>query len=152
MVIEEGNIAPYFEGIDQNGSLVKLSDFIGKKVVLYFYPKDNTPGCTAESCDLRDNYEAFLAKGYVVVGVNIGSVASHKKFSDKYNLPFPLIADEDQKIVSDYGVWREKKLYGKSFMGIVRTTFIIDERGVVEKIFSKVDTKNHSNQIFDNHQ
>jgi peroxiredoxin Q/BCP len=146
--LKEGMKAPLFEGIDQNGNNVKLTDFSGKKVVLYFYPKDNTPGCTAEACNLRDNHELLLRKGFAVVGVSIDSEKSHKNFAGKYSLPFPLIADTTKKICSDYGIWKEKSLYGKTFLGIARTTFIIDEKGIIEKIISKVDTKAHSEQIF----
>jgi len=146
--LKEGMKAPMFEGIDQDGRTIKLSDFSGKKVVLYFYPKDNTPGCTAEACNLRDNHEVLLRKGFAVVGVSMDSEKSHKGFASKYSLPFPLIADTSRKILNDYGVYQEKKLYGKTFLGIVRTTFLIDEKGIIEKIISKVDTKNHSEQIF----
>jgi peroxiredoxin Q/BCP len=146
--LKEGMKAPEFEGVDQNGKKIRSGDFRGKKVVLYFYPKDNTPGCTAEACSLRDNYSDFLDKGFAVVGVSIDSEKSHQKFAGKYSLPFPLIADTSKKICTDYGVWKEKSLYGKSFLGIVRTTFIIDEKGVIEKIISKVETKTHSEQIF----
>jgi len=146
--LKEGMQAPPFEGIDQDGRLVRSSDFAGKKIVLYFYPKDNTPGCTAEACNLRDNYNSFLKKGFAVVGVSMDSEKSHKNFAQKYSLPFPLIADTSKKILNDYGVWREKSLYGKTFLGIVRTTFIIDEKGIIEKIISKVDTGKHSDQIF----
>jgi len=146
--LEEGMKAPSFEGPDQNGKNVKLSDFTGKKVVLYFYPKDDTPGCTAEACSLRDNYSSFLKKGFAVVGVSSDSEKSHKKFVVKYSLPFPLISDTSKKILTDYGVWQEKSMYGKKYMGIVRTTFIINEKGIIEKIISKVDTKSHSEQIF----
>lgn len=146
--LKEGMKAPLFEGIDQNGKNISLQQFSGKKVVLYFYPKDNTPGCTAEACNLRDNYELLLRKGFVVIGVSIDSEKSHKNFAGKYSLPFPLIADTSKKICTDYGVWREKSLYGKTFLGIVRTTFIIDEKGIIEKIISKVDTKAHTEQIF----
>lgn len=146
--LKEGMKAPLFEGIDQNGKNINLQQFSGKKVVLYFYPKDNTPGCTAEACNLRDNYESLLRKGFVVIGVSIDSEKSHKNFAGKYSLPFPLIADTSKKICTDYGVWREKSLYGKTFLGIVRTTFIIDEKGIIEKIISKVDTKAHTEQIF----
>jgi len=150
--IEEGMKAPSFEGVDQDGRNIKLSDFSGKKLVLYFYPKDNTSGCTAEACSLRDSYNDFLKKGFVVIGVSIDSEKSHKGFASKYSLPFPLIADTSKKIVNDYGVYREKKMYGKSFLGIVRTTFIIDGKGIIEKIISKVDTNNHSEQIFKMYQ
>ncbi len=146
--LKEGNRAPYFEGTDQNGKVIRLSDFSGKKLVLYFYPKDNTPGCTAEACNLRDNHQALLDQGFAVVGVSMDSEKSHKTFAEKYNLPFPLIADISRKILEDYGVYREKKMYGKSFLGIVRTTFIIDEQGIIEKIISKVETKTHAEQIF----
>jgi peroxiredoxin Q/BCP len=146
--LKEGMKAPLLEGIDQNGNNVKLTGFSGKKVVLYFYPKDNTPGCTAEACNLRDNHELLLRKGFAVVGVSIDSEKSHKNFAGKYSLPFPLIADTTKKICSDYGIWKEKSLYGKTFLGIARTTFIIDEKGIIEKIISKVDTKAHSEQIF----
>jgi peroxiredoxin Q/BCP len=150
--LKEGMTAPLFEGVDQNGLKIKLSDFLGKKVVLYFYPKDDTPGCTAEACSLRDNYNSFLNKGFVVLGVSIDSEKSHRKFAQKYSLPFPLIADISKKICTDYGVWKEKSLYGKTFLGIVRTTFIIDEKGVIENIISKVETKTHSEQIFNIHK
>jgi len=146
--LKEGMKAPSFEGIDQDGRTVKLSDFAGKKVVLYFYPKDNTPGCTAEACNLRDNYNALMEKGFAVVGVSMDNEKSHRNFAGKYLLPFPLIADTSKKILNDYGVWKEKSMYGKTFLGIVRTTFIIDEKGIIEKIVLKVETKSHSEQIF----
>ena len=130
-------------------TLSSLGDFTGKKVVLYFYPKDNTPGCTAEACNLRDNWESFLKEGFVVIGVSPDNEKSHKGFAKKFSLPFPLIADTSKKIVNDYGVWGEKKMYGKSFLGVIRTTFIIDEKGIIEKIISKVDTAAHTKQIFD---
>jgi len=146
--LKEGMKAPLFEGTDQDGKTIKLSDYTGKKVVLYFYPKDNTPGCTAEACNLRDNHKDLINKGFAVIGVSMDSEISHKGFASKYSLPFPLIADTSRKLLNDYGVYREKKLYGKSFLGIVRTTFIIDEKGIIEKIISKVDTNNHTEQIF----
>ena len=146
--LKEGMKAPYFEGTDQNGRLIRMSDYAGKKIVLYFYPKDNTPGCTAEACDLRDNYNSLLKEGFAVIGVSMDSEKSHKNFAEKYTLPFPLIADTAKKIINDYGVWKKKTLYGKSFLGIARTTFLIDEKGVIEKIISKVETKTHSSQIF----
>ena len=146
--LKEGSKAPIFEGIDQNGKTIKLTDFTGKKVILYFYPKDNTPGCTAEACNLRDNYDSLIKKGFVVIGVSPDSEKSHKGFAGKYSLPFPLIADTSKKIMNDYGVWGEKKMYGKSYMGVLRTTFIIDEKGIIEKIIEKVDTAGHTEQIF----
>jgi thioredoxin-dependent peroxiredoxin len=146
--LKEGVKAPSFEGVDQEGNIIKLSDFSGRKVVLYFYPKDNTPGCTAEACNLRDNHQSLLKKGFAVIGVSMDSEKSHKGFASKHSLPFPLIADTSRKILNDYGVYREKKLYGKSFLGIVRQTFVIDEKGIIENIISQVDTKNHSEQIF----
>jgi peroxiredoxin Q/BCP len=147
--LKEGMKAPGFEGIDQNGNTIKLSDFKGKKVVLYFYPKDNTPGCTAEACNLRDNWDSFSGKGFTVIGVSPDNEKSHKGFAGKYSLPFPLIADTSKTILNDYGVWGEKKMYGRSFMGVIRTTFIIDEKGIIEKIITKVDTSGHTKQIFD---
>ena len=147
--LKEGMKAPWFEGIDQNGRELKLGDFSGKKVVLYFYPKDNTPGCTAEACSLRDNYDLLLKNGFAIVGVSMDNEKSHKGFADKYSLPFPLIADTSKKILNDYGVWQEKKMYGKSYMGIVRTTFIINEQGLIENVISKVETKDHAGQILD---
>ncbi len=146
-ILSVGNKAPDFSGFNQNGELVSLSGFAGKKLILYFYPKDNTPGCTAEACNLNDNYQMWLAKGYEVVGVSPDKVASHKKFADKFNFGFNLIADPDTKILQDYGVWGEKSMYGKKYMGVLRTTFVIDENGVIEQIFDKVDTKDHTNQI-----
>ena len=146
--LKEGMPAPAFEGTDQDGKPVKMSDFKGEKIVLYFYPKDNTSGCTAEACNLRDNYSSFLKKGFAVIGVSADSEKSHKNFAEKYSLPFTLISDTSHKILNDYGVWQEKKMYGRSYFGIVRTTFIIDETGKIEKIIAKVDTKTHSDQIF----
>lgn len=146
--LKEGVKAPWFKGIDQNGNEVTLDDFSGKKLVLYFYSKDNTPGCTAEACNLRDNFDPLLKKGFAIVGVSPDSEKSHKGFAAKYSLPFPLIADTSKKILNDYGVWGEKKLYGKSFFGVIRTTFVIDEKGIIEKIVAKVDTASHTEQIF----
>lgn len=147
--LKEGSIAPVFEGTDQNGSLVSLDDFIGKKIILYFYPKDDTPGCTAQACNLRDNYHELLEKGFQVIGISTDSSKSHKKFENKYKLPFPLIADEDKKIVGLFGVWGEKKFMGKTFIGTHRTTFLIDEEGKIKKIITKPDTKNQTQQILD---
>ena len=149
MKLKIGNKAPDFQGINQNGETISLSDFLGKKVILYFYPKDNTSGCTAEACSLRDKNAYFLSKGFVVIGVSADSEKSHNNFAEKYQLPFNLIADTERKIIDDYGVWGEKKNYGKTYMGLMRTTFIISEEGVIEKIFPKVDTKNHAEQIID---
>ncbi|HEX2969643.1 MAG TPA: thioredoxin-dependent thiol peroxidase [Bacteroidales bacterium] len=146
--LKEGMKAPDFTGIDQSGHEIRLTDFAGKKLVLYFYPKDNTPGCTAEACNLRDNYKDLLARGFAVIGISADSEKSHKGFADKYSLPFPLIADTTKKIMNDYGVFGEKKLYGKIFPGIHRTTFIIDENGIIGKIIEKVRTSDHTNQIF----
>jgi peroxiredoxin Q/BCP len=146
-MIQEGQKAPEFSAVNQNGEMISLSQFKGKKLVLYFYPKDNTPGCTAESCNLNDNYAYWQSKGYEVVGISPDSVASHKKFEEKFGFQFNLIADTEKQILQAYGVWGEKKNYGKSYMGVLRTTFIIDENGLVEKVFSKVDTKNHTEQI-----
>ncbi len=147
MALQIGDKAPVFEAKNQDGKVIKLSDFRGKKIVLYFYPKDSTPACTAQACSLRDNYEAFLAKGYVVLGVSIDNEKSHKKFADKYQLPFPLLADTEHHIVEAYGVWGEKMLYGKKYMGTIRTTFVIDEHGNIQEIISKIDTKNHAEQV-----
>lgn len=147
MSLKEGDKAPAFEGIDQDGNPIKLSDFSGKKLVLYFYPKDNTPGCTAQACNLRDNYQALLDAGYVVVGISSDSPKKHTNFINKFELPFPLIADEDKSIHEQFGTWVEKQMYGRKYMGTARTTFIIDENGVIEEIISKVKTKEHANQI-----
>ena len=147
MVLQIGDPAPAFATTDQNGNAVELADFQGKKVVLYFYPKDDTPGCTAQACSLRDSYDAMLARGYVVLGVSVDDEKSHKKFANKYNLPFPLLADTNHALVEAYGVWVEKSMYGKTYMGTARTTFVIDERGVIQEIISKIDTKNHAEQV-----
>jgi peroxiredoxin Q/BCP len=144
--IKEGNKAPDFTALDQNGEKVKLSFFKGKKnVILYFYPKDMTPGCTTQACDFRDQQKRF--KATVILGVSIDSQERHQKFIEKYDLPFKLLADTDKKVVEKYGVWQEKKLYGKIFMGIVRTTFLIDKNGTVRKIFPKVKVKNHIEEV-----
>ena len=147
MHIEIGQKAPAFMGINQKGEEIQLSHFLGRKVVLYFYPKDNTPGCTAQACNLKDNYAQLLAAGYVVLGVSPDSVKSHVKFIEKFNLPFDLLADESHEIAELYGVWVEKSMYGRTYMGIARTTFIINEGGNIEEIIQKVDTKNHSAQL-----
>ena len=142
-----GDQAPKINAIDQNGSTITLDQYRGKKVVLYFYPKDMTSGCTAQACNLSDNYNDLISKGYDVIGVSCDSVKRHQKFIEKYNLPFNLISDEDKKVVNDYGVWQLKKFMGREYMGIVRTTFIIDENGKIEDVISKVNTKEHYSQI-----
>ncbi len=145
--LKSGDKAPEFTSVDQNGKPIKLSDYKEKKLILYFYPKDNTSGCTAEACSLRDGYEQLGNLGYEVVGVSPDSEKSHQNFIKKYELPFRLIADSDQTVANLYGVWAEKKMYGRSYMGILRTTFLIDEKGVVTHIISKVNTSDHVNQI-----
>jgi len=149
MKLEIGKKAPEFKGVDQNGNVISMDDFKGNNLILYFYPKDNTPGCTAESCDLRDNYEMWLSKGYKVVGVSPDSQQSHLKFIAKFDLPFPLISDTEKVIIKAYGAWGLKKMYGKEYEGLIRTTFVINENGVIEYIFSKVKTKEHSKQILE---
>lgn len=147
MSLKAGDKAPEFQVKDQNGNLVKLSDYKGKKVVLYFYPKDNTPGCTAEACNLKDNHQALKKAGYEVIGVSKDDEKSHQKFIEKYELPFILLADTELDIHGKYGTWVEKSMYGKKYMGTARVTFLIDEAGVIEKIIEKVKTKDHSAQI-----
>ena len=142
-----GDKAPAFVANDQNGLPVSLKDFKGQKVALYFYPKDDTPGCTAQACNLRDNFSELSDKGIVVLGVSVDEVKKHKKFEDKYKLPFRLVADEEKTIVADYGLWGEKKIMGKTYMGTSRVTFLIDEKGKIVHMIEKVDTKNHSAQI-----
>lgn len=146
-MIKIGDKMPDFEVVDQNGKMVKSQDLLGKKTIIYFYPKDNTSGCTAEACNLRDNYEAMIAKGYNVIGVSKDSAASHKKFAEKYQLPFTLLADTSTEMIQAFGAWGEKSLYGKKYMGTLRTTFIFDENGILTEIIEKVDTKNHAAQI-----
>ena len=149
-MLEKNQLAPDFSAPDQNNKIINLSEYRNNKnVVLYFYPKDNTPGCTAEACNLRDNYSELTGKGFEVIGVSADSEKSHLNFISKYELPFRLISDVDKKVLQDYDAWGEKKMYGKSYMGILRKTFIIDESGKIEKIFEKVDTKQHSKQIFE---
>ena len=150
--MEIGEKLPEYLGKDQDGKEIKLSDFAGKKLVLYVYPKDMTPGCTNEACNLRDNYERFLAKGYAVVGVSIQSAESHKKFIAKYNLPFPLIADTDKTLVTELGAYGEKKMYGKTTMGTIRTTFVADENGIITEVLRarQVKVKEHAAQIIGN--
>lgn len=145
--LKEGDIAPVFTGTDQNNESISLSDYKGKKVILYFYPKDNTPGCTAESCNLNDNYAELTEKGFDVIGVSPDSAEKHLKFIAKYNFNFKLVADTEREILQLYNAWGEKKLYGKTYMGVLRTTYIIDENGIIVKIFKKVKTKDHYNQI-----
>ncbi len=145
--LKEGDPAPAFEARDQNGEKVSLEDFRGKKVVLYFYPKDMTPGCTAEACDLADHYRDLLDQGYEVLGVSPDDEKSHRRFIDKHELPFDLLADPDKKILQAYGVWGEKKFMGKTTTGVHRTTFIIDEKGKIERVIKKVKTKEHAGQI-----
>jgi thioredoxin-dependent peroxiredoxin len=145
--LKEGSKAPAFKGVDQNGDTISLADYKGKKVILYFYPNDDTPGCTAQACNLRDNYSELLNRGFAVIGVSANSVNSHKKFEKKFDLPFPLVADEDQVIVNKYGVWGEKNFMGRTFDGTHRTTFLIDENGKIKKIITKPDTKNHTEEV-----
>ena len=138
---------PYFEVVDQDGRKMSSQDLIGKKTIIYFYPKDDTSGCTAEACNLRDKYQALQAKGYNVVGVSKDSAASHRKFIDKYDLPFTLLSDTSTQMLQDFGAWGEKSMYGRKYMGVLRRTFIFNEDGILEKIIEKVDTKNHAAQI-----
>ena len=143
-----GQKAPDIKAENQFGELVSLTDFKGKKIILFFYPKDNTPGCTAEACNLNDNYIDLIEKGFVILGISPDPVKSHKKFSDKFNFQYNILADIDKKALNDYGVWGEKNMYGKKYMGVLRTTFIISKEGKIEKIIEKVKTKDHTNQIF----
>ncbi|MFN4253909.1 MAG: thioredoxin-dependent thiol peroxidase [Saprospiraceae bacterium] len=145
--LKEGDPAPAFSAPIETGKTVSLADYAGKKLVLYFYPKDDTPGCTAEACSLRDSYGQFLAKGYDILGVSPDSVKKHVKFREKFSLPFSLLADEDHAVSEAYGVWGEKKFMGRAYMGIHRTTFVIDESGKIERIIGKVDTDNHADQL-----
>lgn len=146
-MLKIGDKMPDFMVKDQDGNEVSSKDLLGKKTIIYFYPKDNTSGCTAEACNLRDNHEALVAKGYNVIGVSKDSAASHKKFAEKYQLPFTLLADTSTEMIQAFGAWGEKSLYGKKYMGTLRTTFIFDENGVLVEIIEKVDTKNHAAQI-----
>jgi thioredoxin-dependent peroxiredoxin len=147
MALQTGDIAPTFTGINEKGENISLTDYLGKKLILYFYPKDDTPGCTSQACNLRDNYELLLAKGFAIVGISPDEPKKHTKFITKYTLPFSLIADVQQEILQLYGVWGRKKFMGREFDGVLRTTFVIDEAGKIEKIFHKVDTTNHTAQI-----
>ena len=146
-MLNVGDKMPTFSAADEQGRMVTDKDLLGRKTVIYFYPKDSTPGCTTEACNIRDNYHSFLAKGYQVFGVSKDSQASHIKFKEKYDLPFPLLSDPSTEMLQAFGAWGEKKLYGKSSMGTLRKTFIFDENGILERIIDKVDTKNHTAQI-----
>ena len=146
-MLKLGDKMPSFEVVDQDGNKITSSEFKGKKTIIYFYPKDNTPGCTAEACNLRDNYEALVAQGYNVVGVSKDSAASHRKFADKFSLPFTLLSDPSTQMLQDFGAWGEKKMCGKVCVGTLRRTFIFDEEGILTRIIEKVDTKNHASQI-----
>lgn len=147
MTLKVGDKAPDFQYTGKDGKIYNLKSFEGKKLILYFYPKDNTPGCTAESCNLRDNYSLLRENGFEIVGVSADSEKSHEKFRDKYSLPFDLISDTDKTVLEAYGVWGEKKMMGRTYMGIHRITFVIDEKGNIEKVYQKVQTKEHSEQI-----
>ncbi len=147
--LEKGAEAPYFEGVDENGKTIKLTDYKGKKLILFFYPKDNTPTCTVEVCNLRDNYSLLQNKGYELLGVSGDSEKKHQNFIKKHNLPFPLLADTEKIVINEYGVFGEKKMFGKIKEGIFRTTFVIDENGLVEQIFNKVKSKDHAAQILE---
>jgi thioredoxin-dependent peroxiredoxin len=148
-MLKEGQKAPSFSSIDQNGNTIALKDYKGKNVVLYFYPKDDTPGCTKQACNFRDELPSFKNLDAVILGVSADSSKSHKQFSGKYNLPFTLVADEDKKLIEDYGVWKQKSMFGKKYMGIERTTFIIDREGVIRKIFPKVKVNKHNREVMD---
>lgn len=147
MSLQVGDLAPDFEAKIEDGSTIKLSDYRGKKVVIYFYPKDNTPGCTAQACNLRDNYEELQSQGYVILGVSTDSEKSHQKFIEKQSLPFSLIADTEKEVHNLFGTWGEKQMYGRKYMGTFRTTFVIDEEGKVSEVIGKVKTKEHTAQI-----
>lgn len=146
-MLKIGDKAPYFEAVDQDGKKISLNDYNSKKLVLYFYPKDSTPGCTAEACNLRDNYDRFISQGYEILGVSKDSENSHKKFIEKYSLPFSLLSDKDSIIQKDYDAWGLKKFMGKEFMGTLRKTYVINEEGVITDIIEKVNTKTHTDQI-----
>lgn len=150
ITLQEGDKAPAIKAIDQSGNTISLKQFSGKKVILFFYPEDDTPTCTIEACNFRDNFSLLKKKGYEIIGVSPDSIASHQKFIKKYQLPFILISDEDKKVINDYGVWGLKKLYGREYMGIHRTTFVIDEKGKIEKIIRKVLSKIATEQILKN--
>jgi thioredoxin-dependent peroxiredoxin len=147
MKLNIGDKAPDFAIPDQDGIVHKLNDYQGRKLVIYFYPKDDTPGCTAQACNLRDNYYALRQKGYEIIGVSVDDEKSHQKFIQKFELPFTLLSDTDKKMVEDYGVWQEKSMYGRKYMGTMRYTFIIDENGIIQDIITKVDTKDHAAQL-----
>jgi peroxiredoxin Q/BCP len=147
ITLQAGDKAPAFKAKNENGETVSLANFKGKKLVLYFYPKDDTPGCTAEACDLRDNYKLFQKQGYEILGVSPDNEAKHQKFIAKHELPFSLLADTDNVVATAYGTWGEKSMYGKKYMGILRTTFVINEKGKIEKVIEKVDTKKHTAQL-----
>ena len=150
-MVQKGDKAPLFESKDQDGKAIRLLDLLGKgkKIALYFYPKDNTSGCTAQACNIRDHYQELLDKNIQVIGVSVDDEKSHQKFIKKHNLPFPLIADTDHSVVEAYGVWQEKSMYGRKYMGTVRVTFIINEEGIIENIIEKVKTAEHSKQILE---
>jgi peroxiredoxin Q/BCP len=145
--LKAGDKAPGFSGVDQDGKTHKLADYAGKKLVVFFYPKASTPGCTAEACDLRDNFERFKANNYELLGVSADSQKAQSKFKDKYEFPFPLLADEDKSVINAFGVWGPKKFMGREYDGINRTTFVIDEKGIIEEVIEKVKTKEHTSQI-----
>lgn len=145
--LQKGDKSPNFSALDQDGNIHNLSDYSGKKLVVFFYPKANTPGCTAEACDLRDNFERFQANNYAILGVSADAAKAQLKFKEKYNFPFPLLADEDKKVIESFGVWGPKKFMGRDYDGIHRTTFIIDENGIIDEVINDVKTKVHSSQI-----
>lgn len=150
--LKPGMPAPAFAATDQDGNTIRLEDYQGKKLILFFYPKADTPGCTAESCNLRDNTELLREKGFEILGVSADKVAAQKKFSGKYGFSYPLIADTEKTVIKAYGAWGQKKFMGKTFDGILRTTFVIDEQGIIEKVFTKVETKNHTQQILSEYE
>jgi peroxiredoxin Q/BCP len=147
--LKEGDKAPDFTGLNEKGEEISLSDYKGKKLILFFYPKDNTPGCTAEACNLRDNYSELKAQGFELLGVSPDSARKHQNFINKFELPFPLLADTEQEVLNKYGAWGEKQMYGRKYMGVFRTTFVIDGEGIIEKVFTKVKTKAHTEQILE---
>lgn len=147
--LKEGDTAPEFTGVNENGEEISLSDYRGKKLILFFYPKDNTPTCTVEACNLRDNYSDLKDKGFELLGVSPDSKRKHQNFIKKFSLPYPLLADTEQEVLNKYGVWGEKQMFGKKYMGVFRTTFVIDEKGVIEKIFTKVKSAEHTEQILE---